>query len=210
MLPRILLLSAFALLAGCSTLQGKRPTPVPASATAEAVQAAQMASYFSALQTIVQGSPAEQAEVLATAHGNYEQAKQGPATLRYALLLAAPAHPARDPQTALRLLREALARPELLSPIERALAIVETERVQQELGLVSENARLVADAQRERDRQRSDVAPNAALAKRLQTEIDDNARLKKELEEAKSKLEAIASIERTIPARPPATEARKP
>ncbi len=119
-------------------------------------------------------------------------------------------HPARDPQTALRLLREALARPELLTPIERALGIVETERVQQELGLVNENARLVADAQQERDRQRSGAAPNPALAKRLQSEMDDNARLRKELEEAKAKLEAIANIERTIPARPPATEARKP
>ncbi len=210
MQPRALLLFTAVLLAGCSALPGTRPAPVPATATAEAVQAAQMASYFSALQTIVQGSPAEQAEVLATARGNYEQAKQGPATLRYALLLAAPAHPARDPQTALRLLRESLARPELLSPIERALAIVETERVQQELGLISENERLVAEAQQERDRQRSGVAPNPALAKRLQSEIDDNARLKKELDEAKAKLEAIANIERTLPVRPPANEARKP
>jgi hypothetical protein len=146
---------------------------------------------------------------MAAARQGHEQARQGPATLRLALLLAAPDHPQREPQTALRLLREALARSELLSPVERALAIVETARVAEELGLATENARLVADAQRERDRPRNDGA-TAALNRRLQTEIEDNARLKKELEDAKSKLEAIANIERNIPARPPTNETRKP
>jgi hypothetical protein len=209
MLPRLLPLTVIALLAGCGSLAGTRPVESPVSATVENLQAAQLASYVNALQTVVQGSPAEQAEVLATARNGYEQARQGPASLRYALLLAAPGHPARDPQTALRLLLEARSRPELLSPVERALAIVETQRVEQELGLVAENARLVGEAQQERDRQRV-TPPSVALARQLKAEVDENARLKKELEEAKAKLEAIANIERSIPARPPANEARKP
>ncbi len=208
MLPRLLQLSVIALLAGCAGMGGTRPVEVrPVSATVESLQAAQLASYVNALQTVVQGSPAEQAEVLAAARNGYEQARQGPASLRYALLLAAPGHPARDPQVALRLLLEARSRPELLSPVERALAIVETQRVEQELGLVAENTRLVGEAQQERDRQRV-APPSVALARQLKAEQDENARLRKELEDAKAKLEAIANIERTIPARPPANEAR--
>jgi hypothetical protein len=209
MLRRLLILSA-ALLAGCSTAPGTRPTPVAAStSSAETVQAEQLAAYMHALQTVVQGSLTERAEILDEARRGYEQARQGPATLRYALLLAA-VHPNRDPQTALRLLQETLAHPELFSPVERALAIVETERVKQEVGLVTENARLVADAQQERERQRNTPPNNAALTRQLKAETDENARLRKELEDAKAKLEAIANIERSTPARPPANEGRKP
>jgi hypothetical protein len=174
------------------------------------VQAALLANYMQALQIVVQGSPAEQAEVVAKARSNYATARQGPAVLRYALLLATPGHPAQDLQEAQRLLHEALARPDLLSPIERALAIVEAARVEEELALTAENARLVAEAQQERERQRNAATPSAALAKRLQEEVAESARLRKELDEARAKLQAIANIERNLPERPPATEARKP
>ena len=210
MLPRSASLLALALLAGCSSLPGKHAPVTNAAVTAgDAVQNAQLASYVNSLQTVVQGSPAEQAEVVAAARAAYEQARQGPAVLHYALLLAAPGYPGRDPGQAERLLREVLVHPELLSTFERALAIVEQARMQQELGLVAENERLVADAQKERDRQ-SAALSSAALAKRLQDEMNDNARLRKELDDAKTKLDAIANIERNVPDRPPATEARKP
>lgn len=199
-----------AALAGCATLKPASNTPVPPAASAESVQALILSSYMEALQTMVQGSPAEQAEVLAAARTAYEQAGQGPATLRYALLLATPGHPAQDPREAQRLLHDALARPELLSSIERALAIVETARVDQDLQLTAENARLVAEAQQERERQRNAATPNAALARRLQDEINESARLRRELEDAKAKLQAIANIERNLPERPPAPETRKP
>jgi len=136
-------------------------------------------------------------------------AHQGPAALRYGLLVATPGHPEHDPQLAQRLLHEALARPDLLSTVERALAIVEISRVDQEISLAAENARLVTDAQQERDRARS--APSvAALARRLQDETAESARLRKELSEAKAKLDAIANIESSIPERPPPKETRKP
>jgi hypothetical protein len=208
MLPRLLLLSA-ALLTGCASAPGARPVPVAASTTsAETVQAELLASYMRVLQTVVEGTPTEQAEVLDEARRGYEQARQGPASLRYGLLLAA-VHPGHDPQNALRLLRETMAHPELLSPVERALAVVETARVEKELGLAAENARLVTQAQQEQERQRS-VPASAALTQQLRTERDENARLRKELEDAKAKLEAIANIERSNPARPPVIEGRKP
>jgi hypothetical protein len=207
---RSLSLLVCATLAGCSSLPAARGPAETAPASNEAVLVAQLTSYMEALQTVVQGSPAEQAEVLAAARSGYEQARQGPAVLRYALLLATPGHPAQDLPQAQRLLHDALARPELLSAIERALAIVEIARVEQELQLTSENARLVGEAQLERERQRTAASPNAALAKRLQDEISLSARLRKELDEANAKLQAIANIERNMPERPPAQETRKP
>jgi uncharacterized protein YceK len=210
MLHRNAALLTCLVMAGCSSLPKARAPTESATTSAETVQAALLAGYMEALQTVVQGSPAEQAEVMAEARSNYEQARQGPAVLRYALLLATPGHPARDLPLAQRLLHDALARPDLLSPIERALAIVETARVEDELQLAAENGRLVAEAQQERERQRNAATPNAALARRLQDEMSESARLRKELDEAKAKLQAIANIERNIPERPPAPETRKP
>ena len=168
-----------------------------------------LSAYLTMLQQLVQGSPAEQAEVLAGARTGYEASRQGPALLRYALVLAAPAHPGRDAEAAQRLLREALARPELLSVNERALAVVEQQRIDEELRLNVENRRLVTESQRDRERVRAN-ASSAALTRRLQTEQEETARLRKALDEARAKLDAIATIERNITDRPPATEGRTP
>jgi hypothetical protein len=194
---------------GVGALRGDKPA-ASATPSSESVQAAQLSSYITSLQQLVQGSPAEQAEVMAAARAAYDQAHQGPAALRYALVLSAPAHPARDPAQAQKVLRETLARPELLTIAERALAVVELQRVDDELRLSAENERLVGEAQRERERQRNAPSTTAAIQKRLQSEIDENARLRKALEEARAKLDAIINIERGISDRPPVTEGRTP
>jgi len=49
-----------------------------------------------------------------------------------------------------------------------------------------------------------------AVNKRLQAEVDENARLKKQLDEAQAKLDAIANIERILSERRTTPEARKP
>jgi hypothetical protein len=211
MLPRISLLAVVAFFAGCASLPELRDqrVPAPAPPSSEMIQAAQLAGYVLSLQTVVQGSPTEQAEVMASARAGYDQAKQGPAALRYGLLLAAPGHPARDAVQAQRLLREALARPELLTVGERALAVVELARVDTELRLVNEIDRLVAELTQERERQR--VAPNSnALNRRLQTEMEESARLRKALDEARAKLDAITRIERNLSDRPPPNDGRNP
>ena len=51
---------------------------------------------------------------------------------------------------------------------------------------------------------------NAAQSKRLQAEMDENARLKKELEEAQAKLDAISDIEKSLNERKPSAESRNP
>jgi hypothetical protein len=198
------------LVAGCTSLPDLRTNGnggTPATPSADAVQAAQLNSYSATLSQLVQGSPAEQAELIAGARGAYDPARPGPAALRDGLMLAAPNHPAHDAALSQRVLREALSRPELLTGAERSLAIVESQRMEAELRARAEVDRLTTELQRERDRQKTAV-PSASVARRLQAEMDENARLRKALEEAHAKLDAIANIERSISDRPPATEGR--
>lgn len=225
---RIVRLAAAAVacgVAGCSTLQGAPPPrgggTVPAPSELQA--SAAIASTLDLLQHLLQGGPAEQAEAFASARAAYEQSPRGEAQLRYALALAAPRHPARDAALSQKLLRELLAAPETLLPLERSLALIELQRVDAELRLTAENRRLVEEAERERSRERSSgggAAASAALNRRLQAEMDENARLRKALDEARAKLDAVATIEQNIterktpapnPAPAPApTEGRRP
>ena len=84
--------------------------------------------------------------------------------------------PATDLPRAQRLLRELMATPETLLPAERALAFLELQKVDSQLTLAAENRRLQSNASRD-DRDKL-----TALNKRLQTETEENARLRKELE----------------------------
>jgi hypothetical protein len=207
MRPDLAAILLTALLAGCTSLPGPRePAPDPVAAS-EAIQVAQLKNHLLALLTLVTGTPTQQAEVLAAARQGFADARQGPAALHLGLVLAAPVHPARDPAFGQQLLREALARPELLSASEHALAVVELERVSAELRLDTENQRLVADLQQERERMRTATA-GAGLTRQLQTAQEEIARLRRDLQEARAKLDAIAEFERRQADRPPATEGR--
>lgn len=206
------LLAALAVLSGCATMDANDPrhATVPAS---ELQASAAIGTTLDMLQKLIQGSPAEQAETLAAARRAWEQTPRGSAQLRFALALAAPNHPARDPALAQKLLRELLAMPETLLPLERSLALIESQRVDTELRLLAEQERLSAELQKQSGRERSNNASGAAVAslnKRLQAEMEENARLRKALDEARAKLDAIATIERNITERNPTTEGRRP
>ena len=92
-----------------------------------------------------------------------------------------------------------MANPEMLLPGERALALLELSQIDDHLTLEAENRRLQAEVVR------TDHALVGAARQRLQTEMDENARLRKELEEARAKLAAIANIERSLNERKPGT-----
>lgn len=206
---RLVVLLLVAGLGACTALPVQRERPVDAPPTSEAIQAAQLNSLLGALARVVGGSPAEQAEAMAEARHDFDQARQGSAALRYGLLLAAPVHPGRDPVEAQQVLRESLARPELLSAMERTLGHVELERINAELRLGDENQRLLAESQQARERQRSEPSA-AALTRQLQAAQEQNAQLRKALEDARAKLDAIAEFERRQTERPPASEVRNP
>jgi hypothetical protein len=170
----------------------------------DTVAAVLVASTFQSMQRLAQAAPAEQAEILAAAREAYVRSPQGEAQLRYALMLATPGHPARDPVMAQKLLRELAARPEALLPLERAVTLIELAEIDSELGLKAENERL------ESDEQRTDRERIALAQRRLQTELDENARLRKQLEDAQAKLDAIAKIERNLTQRKSGNEGSPP
>jgi hypothetical protein len=201
------LLAALAL-GGCATFTDPRASDVSGPPTAELQAAASLSSLLETQQRLVQGGPAEQAEVLAAARQAYEASPQGVAKLRYAIALASPVHPGRDAAMSQRLLREVLATPEMLLPLERSLALIELQRVDAELRMQAEIQRLTAEAERERGRDRN-ASTVASLNRRLQAEIEENARLHKALEDARAKLEAIATIEQNITERKPVPEGRR-
>jgi hypothetical protein len=144
------------------------------------------------MRTLPAGDPARQAELFQSAK---DAAALTPTTsnkLKYALALATPGHSGSDPVAARRQLSELLATPETLLPVERLLAMVELHEVDTRLILQEENKQLREEAPREaRDKL-------LAMNRRLSAEADENARLRKALDEAQAKLEAVTHIERSI------------
>jgi hypothetical protein len=149
-----------------------------------------LADTIQTLQRLSAASPAEQAEIVTGARQAYERSAGGSAQLRYALVLATPGPSGRDAEHARLLLRELAARPETLAPVERALSQFELSQLDRELGLVSDNERLQTVAGRSVDQDRL-----TAANRRLQAELDDNAKLRHQLDEAQAKLDTIANIE---------------
>jgi uncharacterized protein YlxW (UPF0749 family) len=115
--------------------------------------------------------------------------------LRYALMLALPGQAGSDPVAARRQLSELLARPESMLPAERALAAIMLSSVDDRLVRIAETRRLEQDVSlKDKDR-------TAGLQKRLQSEQDENARLRRALEDAQKKLDAVTAVERSITGR---------
>jgi len=207
---RLALLSGLALaaaLGGCAgggLLSGTRAPPAPVAAQPASTSALVLSEYLLLLQHLVQGSASEQAEIVANARNEYGSAPTPSRELKLALILATPGHPATDQPRAQGLLRELMAHPESLLPAERALAFLELSQIDDHLTLLAENRRLQTDAVRE------DQARVASANRRLQAELDENAKLRKELEEAHAKLDAIANIERSLNERKPGTTTPHP
>lgn len=149
------------------------------------------------MSSLPTGDPARQAEVFQSAKDAAELTPTTSNRLKFALALATPGHSGSDPVAAQRQLAELLARPETLLPIERLLAAVELQEVEQRLILQAENKRVRDDALHDDSRDKL-----AAATRRLAAESDENARLRKALDEERAKLEAVTHIERSINDRP--------
>ena len=138
-------------------------------------------------------SASTQAELVAAAKIAVDNEPSVTNRLRYAAYLALPRTPAADPVAARRQLSEILAQPELLRPVERVLAAVLLDEVDERLVLQAEAGRLRQDlANREKERQA--VTP----PKRSPSDADEIARLKRALDEAQRKLDAVTQVERSM------------
>jgi hypothetical protein len=187
------------LLSGCAGLSPPHPPAPTPVVSPQATTSTLLAGYLELLQKLVTGPPAEQAEIVASAQHDYDIAPTPSHELKLALILATPGHPATDLPRAQGLLRELMANPEVLLPGERALAFLELSQIDDHLTLETENRRLQMEAVR------ADREHIANANHRLQAELDENARLRKELDEARAKLAAIANIERSLNERKPGT-----
>jgi hypothetical protein len=80
----------------------------------------------------------------------------------------------------------------LLLPAERALAGAFLRAAEDRMVLAAENRRLQQEAAtRERER-------TTATERRLRAEIEENQRLRRALDDARKKLEAVSQLERSI------------
>jgi len=191
------------MLVGCTSLMSsQRPPTPPPVVSPTATSSTVLNEYLMLLQRLVQGPPSEQAEIVASAQREYDTAPTPSHTLKLALILGTPGHPATNLTRAQALLRELMANPEMLLPGERALTFLQLSQIDDHLTLEAENLRLQAEAVRA-DRERV-----ASANHRLQAEQDENARLRKDLEEARAKLDAIANIERSLNERKPGSSGR--
>ena len=184
------------LTAGCSIMPS---TPAPATTPTATTDPSlgSMSSYLDMMERLSRGTPAEQAEIAQAAKEASDVTPTTSNRLRYALALATPGHGKTDEAAARDMLTQLLATPETMLPAERALAWVCLKDVEQRMILRAENLRLQASTiQQERDK-------SAVTNRRLQAEIDENARLRKELAEAQAKLDEITRIERAIIERNP-------
>jgi hypothetical protein len=204
-LPVFAGLATLAMLAGCAAGMSTKREPALPSVDRNSTESAVISSYLDVCLKVARGSPAEQAEVLATANNDYNVAATPSRVLRYAMVLSTPGHAGYDPVVSQRLLHEVLANPETLLPAERALAFLQLQQVERQQSLQTDVRRLQAGAER------STNDRIAQLSRRLTTESEENARLKKLLAEAQAKLDAIANIERSSSnGRPTQPEGRKP
>lgn len=182
-------------LAGCALFGGAQPPPSapPSVAERSATDLAPITQLLQLMSALPQGDPARQAELFQSAKDAAAVAPTTSNRLRYALVLATPGHAGSDPVAAQRQLSELLARPETLLTAERLLALVELQEVDQRLVLLAESQQLRND-----DASHDSQTKLLAVNRRLAAETDENARLRKALDEARAKLDAVTHIERSI------------
>jgi len=188
----IALLAIVGLAAGCTNVDDwsglkrrKDTTPVVHTDDGQVV-----AAYLAILDRLGRGGAAEQAEIIESTRNAYVAAPSTQKRLRYAFVLAVPGHAASDPAGARTLLGEALATPETLLPSERALADLMVRDLDARLALTRENETLRGGSPTVQHDSRLEE-----LDRRLQAETAEKERLRRELERAEAKLEAIATLE---------------
>ncbi|WP_116813335.1 hypothetical protein [Steroidobacter cummioxidans] len=199
---RLLSVCAVALLLqGCEIAEQLRRKSEANSAASSAPLApaplsGNMPAYLDIMNSLSTPDPARQADLFYEVEREYTRAPTTASTLRYAVALVTPGHPASSPSEGKRLLETLLATPERLTQDERTLTAVLLHETDVRLKLEAENRRLLATLD---DRSRS----QANSDKRIQAQIEENARLRRALAEAQQKLDAIKEIERSIIERSP-------
>jgi hypothetical protein len=199
----VLALSAALLASACST-DFFTQKPIPPTAPVidhKAASSEVLADDFAVLNKLIAAPPDQQMQMVGAAEEDFQTAPTPSRKLRLALLLGTPDQAAADLPRAQQLLQQLSSDPHSsLLPGERSLVTLQLKQIGDYLTLQSENRTLQADAAR--------ADQLAALKRRLDGASGENAKLKKQLEEAKAKLAAIANIEKSLNERKPGKEGR--
>jgi hypothetical protein len=185
--------AALVVLSGCGLTERLRTTstPAPSPAAAPSSASSSVKPYLDTMNGLGAADAARQADVFYEVEREYTRAPTTASTLNYAVALVTPGHPAASPSEGKRLLETLLAMPERMTHEERMLAAALLLETNTRLKLEAENRRLLATLD---DRSRS----QANSDRRVQAQIEENARLRRALAEAQQKLDAIKEIERSI------------
>ncbi|MDJ0757852.1 MAG: hypothetical protein QNJ19_00555 [Woeseiaceae bacterium] len=167
-------------------------TPTSLGSSDDVLGAPDADAYLEELRLLSSNDLASHAEIYADARAGAQLTPNPSTRLRYALVLATPGHAESDASEAQSLLRELLTQTELLTNAEIALANIYLASIEDRVVLEAETRRLRASSSRAAQTQ------EAALNERLAIVETENRMLKRQLEEAESKLDAITSIERSI------------
>lgn len=189
---RVLLVPLACAICGCATQAPDATAPAPLSTPPAAPVAANLAPYLDTLGEIAAADPQRQAALLAELQALQVAAPGGRSTLRYALALGAAGREGSDPVEARRLISELVAIPQGLEPTEIRFA----ETMQREFDA---RVTLYAKLARQREDLERRVAVAAeANARSLQAASAELSRLRRELAQAETKLQAITEMEREL------------
>ena len=189
-------LTAALLLGGCADFLQQPTTSAPPAIDHKAASSEALGDDFALIGKLMTASPEQQMEITGTAEENFQQTPTPSRKLRLALILGTPDQAGADLPRAHQMLEELSSDPESsLLPGERSLVALQLQQIGDYLTLEQENRTLKADAVR--------ADQIAALKHRLDGAAGENAKLKKQLQEARAKLAAIANIEKSLNERKP-------
>lgn len=181
------LLLLCACLSACESL-----VPVSKPAPAVIMQSSSVLDgYVEMLAGLSSMDRVRQSDVFYAAEKNHAQAPTTLNVLRFAMALAMPGHPNSDPVKGKRLLEQVMANPERISLSEQAIATTMLNIAGEWLTMQAEIRRLNATVD---DRTRA----QSNSERRLQAQAEELVKLRKALDAAQQKLDAIRDIEKSI------------
>jgi hypothetical protein len=191
------------LVSGCTDgLFAQKPPPPPKPVIDhKAASSEALADDFAVLDRLIEAPAQQQMQIVGSAEEDFRTTPTQSKKLRLALILGTPGQAGADLPRAEEMLQELSDDPQSsLLPGERTLLSLQLKQISDYLTLVAENRTLQADAARA-----NQLAP---LKHRLDGAAGENAKLKKELQEAQAKLAAIANIEKSLNERKPGNEGK--
>jgi hypothetical protein len=182
------LLIACGWLGGCESLLPLKPAPTP---VVTPPVTSVLDGYVAMLAILSGQDKVKQSDVFYEVEKNQTLTPTTLNLLSYALALTIPGHPNSDLMKGKRLLEQVLSNPERISSTEQSLAMIMLNSADQGLKAQAEMRRLSATVD---DRTRT----QSNSERRFQAQADEINRLRKALDAAQQKLDAIRDIEKSI------------